>query len=238
MGKRKKGDCLILTHAGDEIISKSVRPLLEKDCSTFIRYNEAVPIFRKVRGYQEESFSNIISANDPFGFDVRVENSYKRVKPVFKKEEFSDCIQFYYFGWRKERVGYIEKKYIAKNLEWVNQYKVFIPKAWGIGNIAEDWLIPFVGLPNSCCTETYLLVGPFSQKKEAENLISYTQTRFFHFMLGMVKIIQNTMKGAYRFVPMQDFSESWTDEKLYKKYGLTQNEIAFIESMIRPMEID
>jgi site-specific DNA-methyltransferase (adenine-specific) len=54
----------------------------------------------------------------------------------------------------------------------------------------------------------------------------------------MVKITQNTMKGAYRSVPMQDFSEPWTDEKLYKKYGLTQDEIAFIESMIRPMEVE
>jgi site-specific DNA-methyltransferase (adenine-specific) len=57
-------------------------------------------------------------------------------------------------------------------------------------------------------------------------------------MLGMVKITQNTMKGAYQFVPMQDFTESWTDEKLYAKYGLTQEEIAFIESMIRPREIN
>jgi site-specific DNA-methyltransferase (adenine-specific) len=73
--------------------------------------------------------------------------------------------------------------------------------------------------------------------KEAENLVTYTQTKFFHFMLGMVKITQNTMKGAYSFVPMQNFSEPWTDEKLYKKYDLTQDEIAFIESTIRPMEI-
>jgi site-specific DNA-methyltransferase (adenine-specific) len=130
------------------------------------------------------------------------------------------------------------KKYITKNTTWVSKYKVFIPKAWGIGNMTEDWLTPFIGSQNSCCTETYLLIGPFNKMKEAENLVTYVQTKFFHFMLGMVKITQNTMKGAYRFVPIQDFSEPWTDDKLYKKYDLTQDEIAFIESMIRPMKVE
>jgi len=211
--------------------------LLEENCTTFIRYNGAISIFRKVRGFREKSFSCLISANDPFGFDVRIDNSYKRIKPTFEKEKFPDSVIFYYFGWRKDGIGYIDKKYITKNIEWIQKCKVFIPKAWGIGNIKEDWLTPFIGSSNSCCTETYLLIGPFNKKSEAENLISYTQTKFFHFMLALIKISQNTMKGAYQFVPMQDFSESWTDEKLYKKYGLTKDEIAFIESMVRPMEM-
>ena len=232
-----KGNCHVFTHEGDKITSDRIRPLLEKDCSTFIRYNDAITIFRKVRDHEEESFSTIISANDPFGFDVRVENSYKRIKPVFKKEKFPDCVTFYYFGWRKEGIGYIEKKKISKNVSWINKYKVFIPKAWGVGNIKEDWLSPFLGDRNSCCTETYLLIGPFDKKTEAENVFSYTQTKFFNFMLSLTKITQNTMKGAYQFVPIQDFSEPWTDEKLYKKYNLTKDEIAFIESMIRPMDI-
>ncbi|MDR1326342.1 MAG: Eco57I restriction-modification methylase domain-containing protein [Treponema sp.] len=236
--KENIGNCHILTHKGSIIISETKRPLLEESCSTFIRYNEAIPIFRKVRARNKKSFSSIISANDPFGFDVRVENSYKRVKPVFKREKFPGCVEFYYFGWRKDGIGYIDKNHITKNTAWVNKYKVFIPKAWGIGNMTEDWLTPFMGSQNSCCTETYLLIGPFDKMKEAENIVTYTQTKFFHFMLGMVKITQNTMKGAYQFVPMQDFSEPWTNEKLYKKYGLTQDEIAFIESMIRPMEAE
>lgn len=232
----EQGDCKIYTHEGNVIVSKSERPLLEDGGETFIRYNEAISVLHKVQKLKEESFASLVSANDPFGFDVRVENSYRRVKPKYKKEPFKNSVVFYYNGWRKEGLGYIGKDAITKNIEWVNKYKVYIPKAWGIGNMSQDWLKPFMGDPNSCCTETYLVIGPFDKKGTSENVISYTQTKFFHFMLALVKITQNTMKNAYSFVPIQDFSETWSDEKLYKKYKLTKSEIEFIEKMVRPMD--
>ncbi|MEG2163024.1 MAG: restriction endonuclease, partial [Bacteroidales bacterium] len=114
--------------------------------------------------------------------------------------------------------------------------KVLIPKAWGTGNSLTDWLNPFIAEDKSCCYETYLVVGPFSTKSEAANVISYIKTRFFHLMVSMLKSTQNVMQGAYNLVPLQDFSKSWTDAELYAKYGLTEDEIAFIESMIKPME--
>ena len=86
------------------------------------------------------------------------------------------------------------------------------------------------------CTETYLVVGPFAGLEQAQNVLSYTQTKFFHVMVSMMKITQNTMQKAYSLVPMQDFSRSWTDADLYAKYALTDEEIAFIESTIKPME--
>ncbi|GHV02481.1 hypothetical protein FACS189485_02980 [Spirochaetia bacterium] len=233
-----KGLCKVYTHQGTDILSESERPLLEKNATTFIRYNEVISILHKVQKFNEVSFSSIISPNDPFGFDVRVENSWKRVKPTFKKKPFSNSIEFYYNGWRKDGLGYIEKSSISKNVDWVEKYKIFIPKAWGIGNMSKDWISPFLGNKNSCCTETYLVIGPFSNKKIAENAISYTQTKFFHIMLSLIKITQNTMQKAYTFIPIQDFSEPWTDEKLYEKYGITKDEQAFIESMIRPMEAE
>jgi len=73
---------------------------------------------------------------------------------------------------------------------------------------------------------------------EVENANLYIKTNFFHFMVSLVKNTQNTMKKSYQFVPMQDFSESWTDKKLYKKYGLDEKEVVFIESMVRPMGLD
>lgn len=228
-----RGKCRVYTHEGDKIVSEAERPLLEEASETFIRYNEGIAILRKVRKLKEESFANIISANDPFGFDVRVENSYKRVKPKYKREPFKNSVLFYYNGWKKEGIGYIDRTSIKKNIEWIKKYKVYIPKAWGIGNMSQDWLNPFLGMLNSCCTETYLVIGPFDNKQTAENVISYTQTKFFHFLVSLVKITQNTMKKAYSFVPIQDFTKSCTDEKLYKKYGLTRDEIAFIDSKIR-----
>ncbi|MDR1973103.1 MAG: hypothetical protein LBQ31_00320 [Bacteroidales bacterium] len=96
---------------------------------------------------------------------------------------------------------------------------------------------PFIAYPNEVLSETYLFAGDFETLKEAENLKSYICTKFYRFMIYLGNPKHNFTQETYRFVPIQDFSQSWTDEKLYKKYGLTPDEIAFIESMIRPMEI-
>jgi site-specific DNA-methyltransferase (adenine-specific) len=228
------GKTTVLTHENGNLKSKSERNLLEKDAETFIRYNEAISILHKVQALKENSFAEVISANDPFGFDVRVDGSYKRVKPKFKKEPFQGSIKFYYNGWQKEGIGYIEKQSVRKNPDFINDFKVLIPKAWGIGSMEKDWLNPLIVEPNSCCTETYLIVGPFKKKSNAENVISYTQTKFFHILVSLIKITQNAMKKVYSFIPMQDFEENWSDEKLYNKYKFTKDEIKFIESMVRP----
>ena len=123
-----------------------------------------------------------------------------------------------------------------RNKEWVDEYKVFMPKAIGVGNISLDILKPVFGEKNTCCTETYILIGPFNTKKEVKNVISYIDTKFFHFLVGLLKNTQDATSKVYKFVPVQDFSQSWNDEKLYKKYGLTKKEIDFIKSMVRPME--
>ena len=129
---------------------------------------------------------------------------------------------------------YIEKQSVRKNPDFINDFKVLMPKAWGIGSMEKDWLNPLIVEPNSCCTETYLIVGPFKKKSTAENVISYTQTKFFHILVSLIKITQNAMKKVYSFIPVQDFEENWSDEKLYNKYKFTKDEIKFIESMVRP----
>lgn len=230
-----KGYCRVYTHEGDKIVSIAERPLLEIGAETFIRHNEGIAILHKVRKFNEDSFANLVSANDPFGFDVRVENSYKRIKPKFKKQPFKNSVVFYYFGWRKDGIGYIGRESIRRNLDWVDKYKIYVPQAWGIGNVSKDWMNPFIGEPNSCCAETYLVIGPFDKKLIAENVISYTQTKFFHFLLALIKISHHSTKKFFLFIPMQDFSESWTDEKLYKKYKLSEVEIGFIEKVVRSM---
>ena len=80
------------------------------------------------------------------------------------------------------------------------------------------------------------MIGGFDSQQTCENVISYIHTKFFRFCIMQKKNTQDAMRGVYSYVPIQDFNESWTDEKLYTKYGLTDEEINFIESMIRPME--
>jgi site-specific DNA-methyltransferase (adenine-specific) len=80
------------------------------------------------------------------------------------------------------------------------------------------------------------MIGPFANKERCENVISYIKTRFFRFLVLLIKNTQDGMKGVYQFVPQQKFDKLWTDEELYEKYGLTEEEIAYIEEMVRPME--
>lgn len=147
-----RGLCEINSHDGDNVISTAKRPLLEQGVDIFIRHNEAIPILRKVRRHQEKSFATIVSANDPFGFDVRVKNSMTRVKPKFKKSPFKNSVLFYYNGWRSKGLGYIEKSNIRKNVEWINTHKIFVPKAIGTGDSKTDYIKPFVPEKNSCCS--------------------------------------------------------------------------------------
>lgn len=228
------GLCTVVTHNGNNI-NVVERPMREQNADVFIRDSRIIDILRKVQKLKEQSFSDIISANDPFGYDIRENNSYKRVKPNFVLTPFDKGIKFYYNGWRKNGIGYIKRDTIRKNEDWIDAYKILIPKAWGIGDSKVDWITPFIVEPGSCCTETYLVIGPYDNKKVAENVISYMQTKFFHLLVSIFKITQNAMQKAYSFVPMQDFSKPWTDTELYKKYDFTNEEISFIESMIRPM---
>jgi site-specific DNA-methyltransferase (adenine-specific) len=234
--KDEQGNCKVYTHEDGDIVSEAERPLLEPGATTFIRYNEAIAILHKVRKHAERSFADIVSPNDPFGFDVRLENSYKRIKPEYESQPFNNSVEFYYNGWRKNGIGYIDRHAVKKNANWIDQFKIYVPQAWGIGNVSKDWIKPFIVGSHSCCSETYLVFGPFKERRTAENVVSYTQTKFFHFMLALVKISQHSVKKTYSLIPLQDFRQSWTDEKLYKKYGLTKVEISFIESMVRPME--
>ncbi|MBT4007744.1 restriction endonuclease [Candidatus Falkowbacteria bacterium] len=218
-----KGLCEVKTFRGENK-SIMVRPLLEKGSNFFIRYNESIPILRKVSSFKENSFNQVVSTQKPFGFRTFFKG---------KTRPFVDSVIIY----ANKSIGYVSIKDIEKNQHWVKEHKVLITMAYGAGEDFPHQIInkPFYGEPNSCCTETYLVIGPFSSKKRAENVISYIKTRFFRFFVLLKKNTQHAAKGVYELVPIQNFDEPWSDEKLFKKYELTKEEIDFIESMIRPM---
>lgn len=232
-----EGLCNVYTHRNQET-SYSERPLLESGLSTFIRWNEAVSIIHKVKSKQETSFSDIVSPRDPFGmnyFEGKREIMFKK----FQSKPFKNSIAIYSQGWLKNGISYADRKYITTRQELVDKWKVYISKAYGASENYPHQILnkPFIGKPETCCNMTYLVIGGGYDKEEtANNVISYIQTRFFRFLVGLLKNTQNAYRQVYSFVPMQDFSESWSDEKLYKKYKLTKAEVEFIESMIRPMD--
>ena len=227
--RNNEGGCEVNTHVNSEIISSRTRFLIEEENNVFIRNNEAIDILEKIKSHGELRFSTIVSANDPFGFDVREKGSYRRLKPQFETTPFRNSVEFYYHGWMKKGLGYISQALISRNVSWINKHKILIPKAWGVGDVSKDRLNPFLVGPDSCATETYLVVGPFEDEQTAQNAITYMNTKFFHFMVSLMKNTQNTMQKAYSYVPMQDFSQEWDDVSLYKKYQLTAEEIDWIE---------
>ncbi len=222
--KEHTGDCEITTHYQNNTES-CTRPLLEDGTDIFIRYNKAIAILNKIRSKNEVSFKSIVSNRNPFGFS----SAYDKATTEYRVTKY----KLYAI---KRTVSYLTADtVISKNQQLVDAWKVYVPKAVGSGYMS-DKVNPFIGEPNSLCTETYLVIGGFASEQIAKNVCSYIETDFFHFLFGLGKITQNTTSKSYQFVPMQDFSKPWTDEELYKKYNLTQEEIDFIESMIRPME--
>lgn len=218
------GKCEITTINHNEQNS-SVRPLLEDGCDVFIRWNQAVNIFRKIKQKKEQSFANIVSSRKPFGFSSDFRN--------FSSKYFDGAVKIY----ANKTTGWVKKELIEQNRDFIEKYKIYISFAYGMGDFPHQIINrPFLGEKNTCCTETYLIIGPFDNEKTTNNAISYMKTRFFRFLVLLIKNTQNATKKVYSFVPMQDFNEPWDDAKLYKKYGLTTDEIAFIESMVRPME--
>lgn len=227
--KEHNGDCKVTTYKNGNIGKTVERPLLEKGSEVFVRYNEAIAILRKVQKLKEDTFAKIVSSRKPFGLATNFEDF--SLKKTEKKG-----ILLYRFG----NNGYISTNQVERNVEWIDKFKVIVPYASPGGDSYPHQILtnPIIASPHTICTETYLLIGPFNSKSECENVVSYISSRFFRFLVLLIKNTQHVTKSTYAFVPMQDFSESWSDEKLYKKYGLTEDEIAFIESMIRPMELD
>ena len=219
-----EGLCDVTTLRGNSK-SYATRPLLENDADVFIRYNEAIPILHKVQKHKEKSFATLVSSQKPFGFRTFVTGR------TSKKE---GDVKLY----ANKSIGYVSRDEITQNIEWVDKYKVLVTRAYGAGEDFPHQILnsPLLGEVGTCCTETYIVIGPFASKRISMNVISYFKTRFFRFMVLLRKNTQDAPARVYQFVPLQDFSHPWTDEMLYKKYGLAPEEIAFIESMIRPME--
>lgn len=235
--KNKHEKCNVYNHQNGKINVLS-RPLLETGMNCFIRENNAVSIMSKVIAKHEESFMNLVTPADPFGLNYKEGNTVKMAKDFHHNTPSKDDVGVYYYGHQKDGIGYIDKSRITSNVDAVNKYKVLISKAYGERGAYPYFIIgkPFLAEPNTCCNMSYIMAGSYDTKEEAENVMSYMRTKFFRFLVSILKSTQNAYKKVYELVPMQDFSKTWTDEELYKKYNITKEEIDFIDSMIKPME--
>lgn len=233
--------------ATDGTVLCSNRTLKDGDSDIVIRDNRRKSIIEKVK--EGSRFSDIVSARKPFGINTDLFNNTKGYPELqLKEKRFNNSVKIWGVygikGGAKRICGYINKNSIRKKIEWIDKYKLFISKAYSTDAINPPALIE--AEPNVVCTETFLVIGPFDHEKEQQNCHKYTKTNFFKILLFFGRGTMQVSQDVFRFIPMQDFTTAsdidWSksipeiDTQLYQKYGLTKKEIAFIESMIKPME--
>ena len=225
--KTWNGSCTVINIDGEDR-NETIRNLNEYP--VFIRFNNAINIVNKVTKAQEKGFGELVSTRNPFGL-----SSKERGHSDKQKDDLTLITS--------QGLFYISPKDITQGVELTSLYKVVLSKvtAEHAGEPDKDGRFKVLSRsevvePKVVCTDSYLVVGGFRTREEAENMFGYMKTCLFRFLLLQSVTSINLSKDKFQFVPLQDFSLPWTDEMLYKKYGLTEEEIAFIESMIRPME--
>ncbi|MEQ9103106.1 MAG: Eco57I restriction-modification methylase domain-containing protein [Rhodothermales bacterium] len=225
-GRDHHGGCEITTMIGDEIIGEPVVRSLDA-YDVLVRRNEAVRILDKVTSYRvngepEPSLGDQVSARKPFGLT----NQTGRQSPTGLK----DPVLVY----GNQQSSYLERSTITNNIEWIDRWKVLLVKAHGTSGRDDVTILgePVVAAPGSACTETYLVIGVCESEQEAHHLAGYMRTRFVRFLVSLRKITQNITRDSYRFVPNLAMDTGWTDEQLFARYGITPDQVAFIESLI------
>jgi site-specific DNA-methyltransferase (adenine-specific) len=234
------GLCRVTTSFKDWPVSTATRRLLEQGADVFIRFNEGLSILKKVvsveTGQSEtlllpesKRFDRLVSSRKPFA----LETTFKG-----KATKRAGDVLIYQNG----GTGYVARNTVPSGTELIDKWKIYVGRAApGTGN--RDTYphrilsTPFIGEPGSICSETYLCIGPLDSKGEAESVLSYLTCRLTRLLILLHKPSQDTTRKVYTFVPTQSWTKQWTDADLYAKYGLNDDEIAFIEKIVRPMEL-
>jgi hypothetical protein len=247
-----EGKCEYVLHNGtdaDDIITH-VDYLNAKGIGIVVRDVQALSIIEKIEKVESDwlsnpskNFSSMVSPKDYFTNKEYLTSSWDGFS---SKKDAKHSIKYYVNkSMHQTPFGYVNIDDIPKNREAAKLHKVYIPAArGGSSNGQADQVLgkPFVGEPNSVCSQTYLVIGyEQSQHKltaeECANIVSYISTKFFRYLVSLKKRTQNGPRGVYQFVPIQDFSKSWTDKALYAKYKLDPQEIAFIEEKVKAMDL-
>lgn len=232
--KNWSGKCAVTTITGGVPGLKLSRYL--NDYDILVRLNEAVPILAKVTGSsgdgEFESLATQVAPIQPFSIRTNFRGAPS-------SEGMADPVVLYQNG----GVGYIERSAIPRNVEWVDQWKVFLsgtssehggqPDKNGTRRVFSRIMN---GGPGTACTETYLVAGRFATEAEATNFGNYLRTKFVRFLVALRTNTQHLYSERFAFVPKLPMDRAWTDEALYEKYGLAAPEVAFIESKIRAWE--
>ena len=223
------GDCNVTTIRGGEIVGPVRRSLGEYD--VFVRDDRGAAILRRVLARNEPCINTILARDKEFGWTSNFDG--------FHEKKHSGDIPIYYIRKSKRGIGYIKREVIAKSAHLIDTWKLLVPEAYGAGDTFPHQILgkPIIAPSPSVCTQSFLFFNVTS-RKEAESLKSYYATRFFRFLVSLRKITQHATHSTYAWVSMQTWDRTWTDDELYVKYGITNEEQAYIASQVREMTLD
>jgi site-specific DNA-methyltransferase (adenine-specific) len=222
-------DCSVTTLRGGEIVGPARRNLGEYD--VFVRDARAVSILKKVLGRNETSIKTLLARDKEFGWTSNFDGFHKREKP--------GDLQLHYIRKMKRDVGFIGRDEVTKSAHLIDTWKVLVPKAYNGGDAVPHQVLgrPLIAASPSVCTQSFLFFY-VSSEKEAYSLQSYYATRFFRFLISLRKITQDATHSAYTWIPIQAWDRPWTDDALFEKYGITEDERAYIETQVRALSLD
>ena len=219
------GDCTVVN------MKNGVGTSQERDLGRYdilIRSNEAVSIVDKVCGRTSAFLASSVSSQKPFG-----------LRTFAKPDKDGELI----LRWREGK-GPLQRDKVTAGLDWVDKWKVIVSRvvyehaggtdAQGMRRVLS--ILEVLG-PQEVCTETYIVVKTFDAESEAYNCRDYLALKFPRFLISQVASAQMVNKKSFAFVPDVDFTRSWTDEELYRKYGLTEDEISYVEAHTKEMSV-
>ena len=234
--KNHDGPCDIVTR-DNNVEYKSKRFLQTQGVTdVYVRFDYSISIIQKIGIHQESMLSSIVSSQNPFGFNSK-EVGHSKNKSTTEVVIIS----------KFKNKGYIERSKISLRQDYIDRWKILTPIAGDGGHLPNRVTgKPFISAPGECCNGTYMVIGPFNSKEECKAAQKYLYGKFARFLVASIQYTQNTKSDSYNVVPLQDFTShsdiDWSksipeiDQQLYRKYNLSQDEIAFIEKMIKPME--
>ncbi len=226
--KKYSGLCEFVSQS-EKGISSRLRKLNEFD--VLISDNIGVDVVHKVKQIEKKFLDKIVLPRNSFGFTTSVRGV---------SHSYPDSVRLL----SSSGESYIDRSSVSRNQDIIDCYKISIgtlnPDRGGVNNAKDGKMNVTTKIkllePGTVVTETYIIVNYFTDKEYATNFVKYLATKFVRYLISLTISSMHIVRTNFQFVPMQDFSKPWTDEELYAKYQLTKEEIAFIESMIRPME--
>jgi site-specific DNA-methyltransferase (adenine-specific) len=222
-------ECEVTTISGGVVLSPIMKRFLG-EYDILVRRNNAVPILKKIAAKSNAlGYSNLaakVSPIQPFSIRTNFRGSKSTgglSNPVRLIGNGDDT--------------YIERSFVPRNQDWIDEWKVLIGRAYGAGDSFPHQIYntPLVVGPGTACTETYLVVSRFSSEAEAIRFATYLRTRFVRFLVSLRKNTQDIYNERFQFVPDIPMDRVWSDSELYELYDISLEEIAYIESMIRQM---